>query len=80
MVLEPQRTARLCPAGLLEWDELCAEAAFCDAAPWPNPEYDAMVDRREAAEAAAHQALSDVVRAHIACPFIEGRNERTIPP
>jgi hypothetical protein len=58
-------------AGLRDWDELLAEAAFCDAAPWPNPEYDAMSERREAAERAAHAELAAILRAHIAWPAIE---------
>jgi len=52
-------------AGLVEWDEVHADAALCSAAPWPNAEYDQMVERRAAAEAAAHRALSDIVRAHV---------------
>lgn len=58
-------------AGLRDWDELLAEAAFCDAAPWPNPEYDAMSQRREAAERAAHAELAAILRAHIAWTTIE---------
>lgn len=52
-------------AVLLKWDEVHADAALCSAAPWPNAEYVQIVERRAAAEAAAHRPLSDVVRAHL---------------
>jgi hypothetical protein len=57
-------------AGLRDWDELRSEAALCAAAPWPNPEYEAMVDHREAVEHETHRALAAIVRAHVPCPTL----------
>ncbi len=48
-------------AGLRDWDEGLSDAALCEAAPWPDPAYERMVEQREAAFDEARRALSSVL-------------------